>query len=501
MNPRTPVTPQQAADELLRRRRARESFLGFARYMQPEDQQPALHHQLLCNELDAVARGECDSLMVCMPPGSAKSSYTSVLFPPYLLGRNPEALVIAGSHTLDLVEGFGRRARNHVNDAPYRALFPESRLADDSQAAGRWSLTQGGGYYACGVGGSVTGRRGDYVLVDDPVASREDADSPRMRDRTWDWWVNDVMPRLRPDGRRVIVLTRWHEDDLAGRLLDREAGRWKVIKLPMVAGQSDPLGRKPGEWLWPEWFTHKMIEDAQRDARAWTSLYQQDPRPPAGAEMQRSWLCRYDDWPPTANRVILVDPSGGKKRGGKPAGDRTSMWVVALGADNNAYVVDGVRARLNLSERINVLFELHHKWKPLQVRYEEYGMQADIEAAKAEMERRQYRFRIYPVGGQVSKPDRIRRLIPWFEGGRIWFPREMVRTDERGVLRDIIEDTVQEEYLPFPVGRYDDALDNLARLAEPATAELPGLPWPKAGAQTESPPSPAWAVLDELMGY
>jgi phage terminase large subunit-like protein len=177
------------------------------------------------------------------------------------------------------------------------------------------------------------------------------------------------------------------------------------------------------------------------------------------------------------------------------------MWVVALGADNNAYVVDGVRARLNLSERINVLFELHHKWKPLQVRYEEYGMQADIEAAKAEMERRQYRFRIYPVGGQVSKPDRIRRLIPWFEGGRIWFPREMVRPDERGVLRDIIEDTVQEEYLPFPVGRYDDALDNLARLAEPATAELPGLPWPKAGAQTESPPSPAWAVLDELMGY
>jgi len=197
----------------------------------------------------------------------------------------------------------------------------------------------------------------------------------------------------------------------------------------------------------------------------------------------------------------LVDPSGGKKRGGKPSGDYTSIWIVALGADGNAYLVDGIRTRLNLAGRIDAVFELHNKWRPLQTRYEEYGMQADIEAIRAEMERRQYRFRIYPVGGQVSKADRIRRLIPWFEGGRIWFPRELVKPDEQGVPRDIIEDMVQQEYLPFPVGRYDDALDNLARLAEPATAALPGLPWPKAGARNDPPPSPAWAVLDEMMGY
>jgi predicted phage terminase large subunit-like protein len=172
------------------------------------------------------------------------------------------------------------------------------------------------------------------------------------------------------------------------------------------------------------------------------------------------------------------------------------MWVVALGEDGNAYVVDGIRARMNLTERTDTLFELHRKWKPMQTRYEEYGMQADIEHIKSEMEHRQYRFKIWEVGGGVQKEARIRRLIPWFEGGKIWFPKDMHREVAPGVVKDIVKQFIEEEYATFPVGKYDDAFDCLARLAEPK----PSLPWPKEG-EKDRDTNPIWSVLDEITGY
>ena len=495
------ITPADAATELLARRKARGSFTEYARYRLPEDMTLAPHHKLLTSALDEVERGECDRLLVMMPPGSAKSTYGSVYFPEYFVGRNPQLSVIAASHTAELAERFGRRVRNGVDDIQFKNLF-NVQLAADSTAAGRWGTNHGGEYTAVGVGGSVTGRRGDLIVVDDPVRSREDADSERVREKTWDWWVNDLMTRLKPGGRIVVIMTRWHEDDLAGRLLEREPQRWKVIKLPMIAGDEDPLGREPGERLWKEWFTDEMVQQAQSDPRSWISLYQQEPRPAEGAEFKRAWVCRYNNQPKKMNKVILVDPAGdpNNKGNSRKKSDRTVMWVVGLASDGNAFLVDGIIDRLSLTQRADKLFALHKKHKPMQVRYERYGMMGDIEHIRNEMEHRQYRFKITEVAGAVEKNARIRRLIPWFEGGKIWVPQAMHYTDVQGVDRELIQELLDVEYATFPVGRYDDGMDCLARLAEPTLT----LPWPDEDdvwGDNAAQAQQAWSVLDEVTGY
>lgn len=496
------VDPSTAAAELLARKRARESFSHYCAYRLPDDMRMAQHHVLLTEALNKVEQGECDRLLVMMPPGSAKSTYGSVYFPEYFVGRNPQLSVIAASHTAELAERFGRRVRNGVDDDAFRALFPQTTLAADSTAAGRWGTCHGGEYTAVGVGGSITGRRGDLIVVDDPVRSREDADSERVREKTWDWWTNDLLTRLKPHGRIVVIMTRWHEDDLAGRLLEREPQRWTVIKLPMIAGENDPLGREPGDRLWTEWFTEEMVRQAQRDPRSWISLYQQEPRPVEGAEFKRSWITRYNSAPKKMNKVILVDPAGDPSKkvvSSRKKSDRTVMWVVGLAADGNAFLIDGVIDRLSLTQRAEKLFELHKKHKPMQVRYERYGMQADIPHIQAEMERRQYRFKITEVAGAVEKNARIRRLIPWFEGGRMWLPQQLNYTDVQGEHHELIQELIEVEYATFPVGRYDDGMDCLARIDEPSLT----LPWPDEQEEWEAPVGQqlAWQALDDITAY
>lgn len=496
------ITPAEAAAEVLARRKARESFPHYCAYRLPPDMHLAEHHVLLASELDKIEKGENDRLIVMMPPGSAKSTYGSIYFPEYFAGRNPQLSIIGASHTAELAERFGRRVRNGIEEPAFSALFPTVAVAADSSAAGRWGTNQGGEYSAVGVGGSITGRRGDLIIVDDPVRSREDADSDRVRDKTWDWWVNDLLTRLKPGGRIVVIMTRWHEDDLAGRLLDKEPQRWRVIKLPMIAGSNDPLGRVPGDRLWQEWFTDEMVRQAQQDPRSWISLYQQEPRPMEGAEFKRTWISRYNSPPKKMNKVILVDPAGDPSKTAttkRKKSDRTVMWVVGLAADGNAYLLDGVIDRLSLTQRADKLFMLHKKHKPMQVRYERYGMMGDIAHIQHEMEQRQYRFKIHEVAGAVEKNARIRRLIPWFEGGRLWFPQQLKYIDQQDVERDLVHDLIEVEYATFPVGRFDDGMDALARLDEPSLS----LPWPDEQDEWEVPTGSemAWQALDDITAY
>ena len=491
------LTAIKIADELLVRK-ARGSFASFCKYIQPADMQPVLHHLVMCEALNAAMEGTAKKVMLQLPPGSAKSTFTSVLAPQYFLGKNPQLSVIQASHTSELAERFGRKVRNSIADPAYQRVFPGVGVAADNAAAGRWETSAGGEYTAFGVGGSVTGRRADLMLIDDPVRSREDADSDRVREKTWDWYVNDCLTRMKPNGRIVICATSWHQDDLMHRILDRERDEWKVIKIPMVAGVNDILGREEGDRLWPEWYTEEMVEQAQKDPRSWLALYQQEPRPMEGADFKRTWIQRYATAPKVSNKIIMVDPAGdpSKAKGNRKKSDFTAMWVVALGPDENAYIVDGLRDRLNLTQRADALFALHKKHKPMQVRYEQYGLQADVEHVKSEMERRQYRFAIKEVGGRVEKNARIRRLIPWFEGGRMWLPHSMPKETVEGKPYDLISDFIEQEYATFPVGRYDDSFDCLARLAEPGLT----LPWP-SDEQDDDPKMMVWNALDEITNY
>ena len=458
---------------------------------------PALHHRLIIKELEALESPSdpCNKLMLFLPPGSAKSTYGNILFSAWYLGRNPRNNIIAVSHTGELAERFGRRVRNLVANELHRRCFPGSAVSTESSAAGRWDTTAGGEYYATGVNGNVTGRRSDLGIIDDPVASREIADSATQREKAWSWYVNDFETRLKPHARQLVITTRWHEDDLAGKILDRDGDKWRVVKIPMIAtDENDPLGRQPGDRLWPEWFTDEMVESAQRDPRVWTALYQQEPRPISGGAFKRYWLQTYSSVNPRGmNVIMLVDPAGSKV---DKKSDFTAIWVIGLGDDENYYVLDIVRDRLNLTERAETVFRLHRKWKPMQVRYERYGMMADIEYLRQEMDRRSYRFSIAEVAGQISKVDRIRRLVPLFERNRFWFPAELMYTGEDGKQHDLVHDFVEEEYLAFPVGRHDDMLDALARIAEPKL----DTPWPRKR-EMSTIPIIDFGMLDPVSGY
>ncbi len=458
------LSARTAAAELLARRMARKNLASFTKYLSLGFD-PARHHELLIEKLEAVESGKIKRLMVFMPPGSAKSTYASILFPAWFLGRNSSKSVLASSHTTELAERFGRRVRNILSDKPYKNVF-DTRLAQDSQAAGRWATSQGGEYYAAGIGSAILGYRADLGIIDDPVAGREQADSELERAKTWEWYKSDFYTRLKPGAAIVLIMQRWREDDLAGMLLDdanKGGDHWEILRLPMEAEENDPLGRKSGEPLWPEWFTGEMREQAKRDARNWMALYQQTPRPESGGEFKKPWLRHYRSKPTKGlNTYILVDPASEKRK----TSDYTAIWVIGLSEDGNTYAIDIIRDKLNLTERGAILFKLHRQYKPLKVGYEKYGMQADVEYMKDKMEREQYRFEITELGGSLKKEDRIRRLIPLFEQGKFWLPESHHYTDHQGQVRDLVKDFIEEEYAPFPVGRHDDMLDCLARIED-----------------------------------
>ena len=247
--------------------------------------EPAPHHRLLLNRLERVARGEIKRLAVFMPPGSAKSTYGSILFPPHVMAGAPGKSILAASHTTELAEKWGRRVRNLI--AQHGATLG-LRLADDNHAAGRWELDNGGEYYAAGVGTGIAGFRADGALIDDPIRSREDADSQRVRDKIWDWYKSDLLTRLRPGGWVILIQTRWHEDDLAGRIvaeMERGGEPWEIVSLPAEAEAGDLLGRTPGQWLWDDAYGYADFlrhEKATQLPRNWSALYQQRPAPETG---------------------------------------------------------------------------------------------------------------------------------------------------------------------------------------------------------------------------
>ncbi len=209
---------------------------------------PAAHHSHLIMELESVSRGDIDRLMVLMPPGSAKSTYASVLFPAWWFTQHPASSVIAASHTAELAQHFGRQVRNLIAEHGPRLGFA---LADDSRAAGRWQIVRDGyksrgEYFAAGVRGPITGRRADLAVIDDPVKSQAEADSQILREHAWNWFRSDLLTRLKPRGRIVLIMTRWHVDDLGGRLMAQQPEQWRVIRLPALAEADDPLGRADG---------------------------------------------------------------------------------------------------------------------------------------------------------------------------------------------------------------------------------------------------------------
>ncbi|MBU6419080.1 MAG: phage terminase large subunit [Proteobacteria bacterium] len=239
-------------------------------------QNPAPHHELLIRHLQSVADGACDRLMVQMPPGSAKSTYGSVLFPAWFMARGNGAQVIAAAHTASLAHYFGGRVRTTL---ARHGDWLGVEIAKTAKASSKFSLAGGEEYFSAGVRGPITGRRADLIVIDDPVKNWAEAESQAQRDMLFDWYRAELTARLKPGGRVVLIMTRWHEDDLAGRLLATEGG-WRCLRLPALAEAGDELGRAPGEPLWPALQSAEELERRRREVgeRAFAAMYQQAPK-------------------------------------------------------------------------------------------------------------------------------------------------------------------------------------------------------------------------------
>lgn len=307
----------------------------------PRGHRPAAHHRLILAELESLAAGRTDRLMLLLPPGSAKSTYASLVFPPWWLSRHPASSIIATSHTASLARHFGRGVRALVEQHASRlgyALDPTSR------AAHSFATTTGADYYATGVRGPITGRRADLILIDDPVKSQTEADSPAARERLWDWFRSDLTTRLKPGGRMLLVMTRWHPDDLGGRIINGP-DPWRILRLPVLAEPGDPLGREPGGALWPEWEDLAAIgrKRALLGERVFASLFQQDPRPRVGRLFHAAKVTIVDD-PTTTRAVRAWDLAAtAETRGRDP--DYTVGLKLGRDAEGGFVVLDIVRFR------------------------------------------------------------------------------------------------------------------------------------------------------------
>lgn len=386
-----------------------------------------------------------------MPPGSAKSTYASVLFPPWLMASMANANVLAASHTTELAEKWGRRVRNLITE---HSLVLGVGLSADSQAAGRWSLSTGAEYYAAGVGTGIAGFRAKLGIIDDPIRSRQDADSELIRDRTWDWYINDFRTRLVPGAREVLIQTRWHEDDLAGRALNHS--EWETVSLPAIAEEDDPLGRTAGQPLWDDAYGYgQQLIDLQKStpARTWSALYQQRPAPEDGDYFKAEWLKPVSKFP---DRETMRVYGGSDYAVTADGGDYTVHVVVGIDPQGRMYLLDLWRKQASSSEWVEAFCDLVLKWKPIGWAEEQGQIRASIGPFldKRSRERRAYVVREqFPTrGDKAVRAQSIRG-----------------RMDLDGLFVDQFAPyyaNLRSELLSFPAGKHDDQVDALGLIGQ-----------------------------------
>lgn len=408
---------------------------------------------MLDEQLERVERGEIDRLMVFMPPRHGKSEKASKRFPAWYLGRNPKRQIIAASYNSDLATDFGREVKGIISSPEFGDVFGDVQLRADSRASDRMNTNHGGAYFAVGVGTATTGRGAHLGLIDDPLKDREEADSQIQRDKVWNWYRSTFYTRLMPGGAIVLIQTRWHEDDLAGRLLDQDGriedgGQWTVLDLPALDAA--------GVALWPEWYNVAALNRIKDTigAREWSALYQQRPQPDEGTYFQREWLI---EWPqlPAVNMYGTSDyavTDGG--------GDFTVHRIWGVDVNGLIYRIAGWRGQATSDVWIERKIDLIEKYRPLAWFGEGGVIQKAIEPMlKRRMLERKTFCRMEWLPSITDKPTRARGFQARAAMGQVRF--------EPGA--DI------SEYLIFPAGKHDDEVDTASLIGRALDAMHPAI--------------------------
>jgi predicted phage terminase large subunit-like protein len=409
------------------------------------DFEVARHHQIIIEKLEAVERGEITRLMIFMPPRHGKSLLSTQLFPSWYLGRHPERGIVTASYAQDLADDFGRRVRNLLDEPLHRATFPACRLSEDSRAVNRFGTTAGGTYFSVGVGAALTGRGAHLILIDDPIKGAEEARSETVRRSLKEWYSSVARTRLQPGGAIVVVQTRWHEDDLAGWLLNEHGGEgWDVLSMPAIA-ETDESFRKAGEALWPSKFPVSELDLIRRESggAVWASLYQQRPAAAEGAIFKRDqW--RFYDQAPEMKRVILSLDTAFK------TGAENDYSVIAAWGEGATgyYLLSLWRDRVEFPRLKQTLINIDTQWKPRDVLIEDAASgQSLIQELKNSTT-----LPVKPIKVDRDKVSRAFAVTPLLEAGRVYLPQNAPwlacfvdehSSFDKGVHDDIVDTTTQ----------------------------------------------------------
>jgi len=443
------------------------------------------HLDTLCGYMEAVDTGKIRRLIINIPPGTMKSLIVSVFYPAWQWTTQPGIKYLCGSNGDTLAERDAMKMRMLVESDWYQENWGAEVVLSKQVAGKKLFANEALGHrQSQGVTGKVTGKRADCIIWDDAHDAAK-SESDIQRNEVIDAWDSAWSSRVNSytESPYIIIMQRVHFKDITGHLLEKESQGWVNLAIPMRydsevtfdAGKdigrpelNDPRSEE-GELLFPDRFPEQAVCDLELDMGPYRSAgqMQQRPSPKSGGELMREWLMFFDQKPKGGNRYIIVDPAGERKPGVKGKRDNTAMGVIEYCEDGNFYLIDGYRDRLNLEERVEILFKWHRKYKPLGVGYERYSMQTDLIHIKSCMEHEGYRFKITELKGSLSKNDRIRRLIPLLSNGKIWLPESIHRVKMDGKSSDVIHDFIEKEYVPFPVGEFDDFLDMFSRICDP----------------------------------
>jgi predicted phage terminase large subunit-like protein len=430
----------------------RESFLSFVRRVWPAFI-AGRHHEIMANAFERVARGELKRLIVNMPPRHTKSEFASFLFPAWFLGQYPEKKIIQTAHTAELAVGFGRKVRNLINQEDFQEIFPGISLSSDSKAAGRWNTNKRGDYFAIGVGGAVTGKGADVLIIDDPHSEQEaalGAYNPEVYDKVYEWYTSGPRQRLQPGGAIIIVMTRWSVRDLTGQIVksytQREgADEWEVIELPAIMPSGEPL--------WPEFWPIEQLEalKAELPISKWSAQYQQDPTSEEGALIKREWWNEWDksSFPPCEAIIQSWDTAFLKTQRADYSACTTwgvFNWPDESGVSHpNLILLDAYKEKLEFPELKRAAYDKYWEWEPDQMIVEAKAAGSPLIFELRAMGIPVTEFT--PSRGQ-DKIARVNAVTDLFASGRIWCPP--TRWAEE----------VVEECAAFPAGEHDDLVDS-----------------------------------------
>lgn len=410
---------------------------------------PAWLHEEIARQLERVENGEVKRLILQVPPRYGKSELASILFPAWYLGKYPEKEIIVASYSAELAQDFGYKTRNLVNTPEYQVIF-NTKLRDDSQSKAKWLTQEGGGYTAVGVGGAITGRGANILLIDDPIKNREEAESLTIREKIWGWYTSTAYTRLEKDGAVILIMTRWHLDDLAGRLMQAEKDggeKWEVVKFPAIALKDEEF-RKAGDPLWEEKYNIDALLNIKKTIGTydWSALFQQEPITSESQEFKPQFF-QYRNIEQIrslqTNTYLTIDTAISQKA----SADNTGFCLNFVDKENK-WNIKAWKDKISPMELIDKLFDLQQEYRIINIGIEETIYLQAIKPFLDEEQRKRNRFlRITPLKhNQIQKETRIRGLIPRYESYSIFH------------LKGHCEE-LEEEQVQFPKGIHDDILD------------------------------------------